>query len=81
MLTGFVFARMTWGKMLSADPKEFMSLTIWALFAWLFYGRLFLDWRGRRPAKMAMLLFALAVVSIAGVNFFLQSHHGLMERP
>ncbi|GAB7080220.1 cytochrome C assembly family protein [Megalodesulfovibrio paquesii] len=81
MLTGFTFARLTWGKVLSADPKEFASLIIWALFAWLFYGRLFLDWRGRRPAKMAMLLFALAVASIAGINFFLQSHHGLMERP
>lgn len=81
MLTGFVFARLTWGKMLSADPKEMISLFIWLLFGWLFQGRLFSDWFGGRPARWAIVLFALSVASIVVVNFFLVSHHGLVERP
>ncbi len=81
MLTGFVFARLTWGQMLSSDPKEIVSLIIWVLFGWVFHGRLFNSWFGKRPAKWAIMLFAMAVASIIGVNFFMESHHGLMERP
>lgn len=81
MLTGFLFARLAWGRMVSWDPKEIVSLVTWLLFAWLFHGRLFQDWRGRKPATVAIWIFALAAASFVGVNFFLPTHHSMVDRP
>lgn len=75
LLAGFLWAAFTWKKVISWDPKEIISLLIWLLYAVLFHQRLVLGWQGRKPAKMAILLFVLSLVSLAGVNFLLPSHH------
>ncbi|NLY40489.1 MAG: cytochrome c biogenesis protein CcsA [Desulfovibrionales bacterium] len=75
LLAGFLWASFTWKKVISWDPKELISLAIWLLFAALYHQRLSLGWRGRKPAKTAVLLFALCMVSLLGVNFLLPTHH------
>ncbi|MBU1004120.1 MAG: cytochrome c biogenesis protein [Proteobacteria bacterium] len=75
LLAGFVWGRFTWGKLLTWDPKEIVSLLIWTLYAYLFHQRLARGWRGGKAAKLAMLVFVFSIASLVGVNFLTQSHH------
>lgn len=75
MVSGFVWAQFTWGKILTADPKELLSLLIWSMYAFLFHQRLVHGWRGRKPAVLAIWIFAFTVVSLVGINYFLPTHH------
>ena len=79
LLAGFLWASLTWKKAISWDPKELISIAIWALFALLFHQRMALGWRGRKPAKTAIILFVLCLVSLVGVNFLLPSHHSFRQ--
>ncbi len=78
LIAGFVWASNTWGFVLSGDPKEIISMIVWALFAWLFHMRTMQGLRGRKPALMALWLFALSVFSIFVVNAFFETHHDFM---
>jgi ABC-type transport system involved in cytochrome c biogenesis permease subunit len=75
LMSGFLWASFTWKRAVSWDPKELISIVIWVLFAVLFHQRAAPGWRGRKPAKTAMLLFVLCLVSMVGVNFLLPTHH------
>lgn len=75
VVSGFVWARIAWGRMLSWDPKEVVSLLVWCMFAVLFHQRLALGWRGRKTAVMAIWIFAVFVFSLLGVNFLMTTHH------
>ncbi len=79
ILSGFFWARSTWGKTFTWDPKEIISMVIWLLFALLFHQRIMIGWRGRKPAKLAILLFVFAIISLVGVNIFLPSHHSFQQ--
>ncbi len=75
LMSGFLWASFTWKRVISWDPKELISIVIWTLFAALFHQRTALGWRGRKPAKTAIVLFVLCLVSMVGVNFLLPTHH------
>ncbi len=75
MLSGFIWARFTWGEIFSWDPKELFSLIIWFLFAYLFHHRLLLNWKGRRPAILACTIFGLCIASMLIINFHFPTHH------
>ncbi|GAB6112059.1 cytochrome C assembly family protein [Desulfomicrobium salsuginis] len=75
VMSGFLWASFTWKKIISWDPKELITIVIWIIFAVLFHQRTALGWRGRKPARMAIVLFALCLVSLVGVNFLLPTHH------
>jgi ABC-type transport system involved in cytochrome c biogenesis permease subunit len=75
VLSGFLWASFTWKRVISWDPKELITILIWGIFALLFHQRLVLGWRGRKPAKTAIILFVLSLVSLVGVNFLLPTHH------
>lgn len=79
LASGFVWARLAWGKIISGDPKEIVSILIWFLFAWLFHQRLVLGWRGRKAAKAVVWLFAFSVFSLVGINFFMPTHHSFIQ--
>lgn len=81
MLTGFVFAKFAWGRVLTGDPKEVVSIIVWLLFAILFHNRLARGWWGRRPAVWAIGLFSLAIGSMIIINFFMPTHHSFQNRP
>lgn len=75
VLSGFLWASFTWKRVISWDPKELITIVIWIIFALFFHQRLVLGWRGRKPAKTAIVLFVLSLVSLVGVNFLLPTHH------
>ncbi len=79
LLFGFIAARLTWGSMFSGDPKELVGLISWGLYAWLFHQRLARGWQGRKPALLALWLFATCVFSFIVVNLFTTSHHSLVS--
>jgi ABC-type transport system involved in cytochrome c biogenesis permease subunit len=81
LATGFLWARMTWGRVFTWDPKEVAAILLWLAFAYLFHQRVMLGWLGRKPAVLAIWLFFLAVLSMLGVNFFLPTHHGFTRMP
>lgn len=80
ILAGFLWAKSVWGRVLTWDPKEVVSLVIWLLYGVLFNGRLTMGWRGRKPAILAIWIFVLTLVSLVGVNIFLQSHHSFVQK-
>jgi ABC-type transport system involved in cytochrome c biogenesis permease subunit len=75
VMSGFLWASFTWKKVISWDPKELITIVIWIIFAVLFHQRTARGWRGRKPARTAILLFTLCLVSLVGVNFLLPTHH------
>lgn len=80
LVTGFIYARTTWGRFWSWDPKEVWSGITWLLYAALFHGRLSLGWRGRKSALMAIAGFVVLLFTFVGVNFLLTGHHGQFTR-
>lgn len=75
VLCGFVWGRIVWKTLLSGDPKELVSLAIWAIYALLFHQRQALGWRGRKPAVMALCIFAASLFSLFVVNTLFPTHH------
>ncbi|MDE7064324.1 MAG: cytochrome c biogenesis protein CcsA, partial [Desulfovibrionaceae bacterium] len=80
MVAGLVWAGSAWGATVTGDPKEIVSLAIWALYALLFHMRLAQGRRGRKPALLAILLFALCAFSFLVVNSYMDTHHSFIKR-
>ncbi len=72
---GLLYARPVYGDTVTGDPKELISLLIWACFGFLFYSRLSRGWRGRKPARLMVAVFCLSLFSIVVVNLFTSSYH------
>ena len=81
ILFGFVSARLSWGTLLSGDPKELVSLIAWGLYAWLFHQRFAQGRQGRRPAQLAVAVFLFCALSLIVVNLALPSHHNFLIIP
>lgn len=75
MVSGFVWAHPAWGQIISWDPKEIVSIAVWIMYAVLFHHRVALGWQGRKPAIMAIWIFAISVFSLLVVNIFMPTHH------
>lgn len=75
LCSGFIWAYMAWGKLFSFDYKEIISLIILALYGYLFYQRKVHSINGRKPAYIALCVFAISLFSIFIVNTFLPTHH------
>ena len=75
LITGFVYAKLVWGRFWGWDPKEVWSGITWLLYAILLHERLAIGWRGRRSAIMAIIGFAVLLFTFLGVNFLLKGHH------
>jgi len=76
LITGFVYAKLVWGRFWSWDPKEVWSAVTWLFYAILLHERLTVGWRGRRSAMMAIIGFGVLVFTFLGVNLLLEGHHG-----
>lgn len=80
LATGFVYAKLIWGKFLSWDPKEIWSGITWLIYAALIHERLTVGWRGRRAAITAIIGFCVVIFTFLGVNLLLKGHHGVFTR-
>jgi cytochrome c-type biogenesis protein CcsB len=76
LITGFVYAKLVWGRFWGWDPKEVWSGITWLFYAALLHERLTVGWRGRRSAIMAIVGFGVLLFTFLGVNFLLEGHHG-----
>ena len=81
LTTGFVWALVSRGAMVTSDPKEIVSILLWLLYALVFMLRFVLGWQGKKAAITLLILFAATLCSIAGVNFFMDSHHNFFQTP
>lgn len=75
LVSGFIWAGLTWNRFFSFDPKEVSAVVIWLLYAYLFHQRVALGWRGRKTAWLAIWVFGLSIASMFGINFFVKTHH------
>lgn len=75
LLSGFIWAKLTWNRIFSYDPKEITAICVWLLFAFLFHQRLVMGWQGRKTARLAIWIFSLTLVSLLVINFFMPTHH------
>ena len=80
ILFGMVSARLTWGFLLTGDPKEIISLLVWLLYAMLFHQRLAKGWRGKKPAYLALSIFGVTAFSLFVVNVFMNTYHSFLLR-
>ncbi|RLC00635.1 MAG: c-type cytochrome biogenesis protein CcsB, partial [Deltaproteobacteria bacterium] len=76
LITGFLYAKLIWGRLWSWDPKEVWSGITWLLYAALLHGRFALGWRGRKAAIISVIGFVVLLFTFLGVNFLLEGHHG-----
>lgn len=81
LVTGFAWALATRGAMITSDPKEVASILLWLLYALVFMQRFVLGWQGKKAALMLIVLFAATLLSLLGVNFFMDSHHNFFQTP
>ena len=79
LASGLIWAKPVYGAVISGDPKEVITIIVWLLFAWLFYNRLTSNWKGRRPARLAVFIFVLSLFSIIVVNTFMDTHHAFIR--
>ncbi len=74
ILTGFVWASRTWKGPWELDPKILASLVTWLIYLALFSTRLSGNWPGRRSAYVAIVGFAVVMVTFLGVSFISGPH-------
>ncbi len=70
LVTGFVYAKVLWGRFWSWDFKELFSMGTWLVYAVLLHLRLYAGWRGRKSAIMTIVGFGIIVFTFLGVNLF-----------
>ncbi len=80
LITGFLYAKLVWGRFWNWDPKEVWSGVMWLFYAALLHERLASGWRGRKAAIMSIIGFGVLLFTFLGVNFFLSGHHGAFTR-
>lgn len=74
-----VLGQAVYGATFTGDPKEVVSIIVWLLMAYVFHGRLATGWRGRKPARLMVLVFGLSLFSIVVVNTLMETHHSFIK--
>jgi len=75
LVTGFIYAKVIWGRFWSWDPKEVFSVGTWLVYAALLHLRLYSGWRGRKSAIMTIIGFFIIIFTFLGVNMLLGGYH------
>lgn len=79
VVSGLFWAKPVYGATFTGDPKEVVSIIVWLLMAYVFHGRLATGWRGRKPARLMVLVFGLSLFSIVVVNTLMETHHSFIK--
>lgn len=68
LITGFIYANAAWGDFWSWNPGILWAMATWIIYSILLYMRLNFDWKGRKPALVTTILFAVFGFSFIGIN-------------
>jgi cytochrome c-type biogenesis protein CcsB len=74
LFAGAIWAYQAWGTFWSWDPKEVGSWIIWLFYTSYLHARYQRGWRGRKAAILAIVGFAMVILSFLG-NLFLGGQH------
>ena len=74
LFAGAIWAYNAWGTFWSWDPKEVGSWIIWLFYTGYLHARYKRGWQGRRAAILAIIGFAMVILSFIG-NLFLGGQH------
>jgi len=74
LFAGAIWAYSAWGSFWSWDPKEVGSWIIWLFYTGYLHARYRRGWRGRKAAVLAIIGFAMVILSFLG-NMFLGGQH------
>ncbi len=80
LVTGFIYAKVIWGKFWSWDPKEVASAGTWLIYAALLHLRFYSGWRGRKSAIMTIIGFFIIIFTFIGVNLLVGGHHNTFTK-
>lgn len=75
MITGSIYAQMTFGTYWQWDPKEVWSLITWLFYAALLHERLTVGWRGRKAAIMSIICFGILIFTFVGASLLMTGYH------
>lgn len=75
LLSGAVWANVTWGSYWSWDPKETWALITWFIFAIYLHTRLSQSWTQNQSAWVAVLGFITLWICYLGVNLLSRGLH------
>ncbi len=75
LITGFIYAKLIWGRFWSWDLKELFSVATWLVYAAILHFRFHSGWRGQKSAIMTIVGFLIIIFTFLGVNLFLGGHH------
>src|SRR5919109_1573340 len=80
ILTGSVWARISWGDYWSWDPRQISSGLTWIFYGTLLHGRITAGLRGRKAALMTMTGFVVVIgYFLVGDSIFPSRHGGRFE--
>ncbi len=77
ILTGFFWATRMWHGPWELDPKILAALVTWLIYLFLFSARISGSWSGRKSAYVAILGFAIIMVTFIGISF-VSGWHGYL---
>ena len=75
LITGFIYAKIIWGRFWSWDLKELFSMVSWLVYAAILHFRFHSGWRGRKSAIMTIVGFLFLIFTFLGVNLLWGGHH------
>ena len=75
IVSGFLWAKLSWHRVFSWDIKEIWSVIVWILFAYLFHQRMAIGWKGKKPAVLICWIFMLSLISLLIINYLFPTHH------
>ncbi|MFQ5880848.1 MAG: c-type cytochrome biogenesis protein CcsB [Candidatus Methylomirabilales bacterium] len=75
LITGSIQAQYAWGRFLTWDPTQVLSLITWVIYAGLLQARMTAGWRGRKAAILSIIGFCAVLVTFLGVSFIVGGPH------
>ena len=75
IVCGFIGARVFFGHWWNGDPKEWLTVALWALYLFLWLIRFRATQRGRKVALLSVLGFSLVLLAFVGAGWLLHSWH------
>lgn len=75
IVTGAIWANLSWGQYWSWDPKESWALVTWIIYSICLHLRHTSSWKGRWAAWASILGFVFVIFTYLGVNYFFEGLH------